>query len=137
MAADADREQRLPRGAHHALCVPQPTDRAAVRFAVRGHHRLAAGCLRGARRGAAVSPAAGKRCVVAYATRARQYLWSVELPLHASIADALAAARAAADPAAPIPWDSAVVGIFAEPRAGTDAGAGGAHRQVHPPPRGD
>lgn len=85
-----------------------------------------------------MSPAApGKRCVVSYATRARQYLWSVELPLHASIADALAAARAAADPAAAIPWDSAPVGIFGEPRARTDSCADGDRIELYRPLRRD
>jgi putative ubiquitin-RnfH superfamily antitoxin RatB of RatAB toxin-antitoxin module len=85
-----------------------------------------------------MSPAApGKRCVVAYATRSRQYLWSVELPLDASIADALAAARAAADPAAAIPWDSAPVGIFGEPRARTDRCADGDRIELYRPLRRD
>jgi len=63
-----------------------------------------------------------KRCLVAYATRVRQHLWSVELPLDASIAEALAAARAACEAEArdSIPWDSAPVGIFGERRARTD-----------------
>ena len=80
---------------------------------------------------------AGKHCVVAYATRTRQYLWKVALPLHASIADALAAARAAADPAAPIPWDSAAVGIFGEPRARTDSCADGDRIELYRPLRRD
>ena len=84
-----------------------------------------------------MSPAAGKRCLVAYATRTRQYLWSVELPLQASIADALAAARAAADPAAAIPWDSAPVGIFGEPRARTDSCADGDRIELYRPLRRD
>ena len=85
-----------------------------------------------------MSPAAPcKRCLVAYATRTRQYLWSVELPLQASIADALAAARAAADPAAAIPWDSAPVGIFGEPRARTDGCADGDRIELYRPLRRD
>jgi len=85
-----------------------------------------------------MSPAApGKRCVVAYVTRSRQYLWSVELPSQASIADALAAARAAADPAAAIPWDSAPVGIFGEPRARTDSCADGDRIELYRPLRRD
>ena len=83
------------------------------------------------------APAPGKRCLVAYATRTRQYLWSVELPLHASIADALAAARAAADPAAAIPWDSAPVGIFGEPRARTDSCSDGDRIELYRPLRRD
>jgi putative ubiquitin-RnfH superfamily antitoxin RatB of RatAB toxin-antitoxin module len=65
--------------------------------------------------------APGKRCVVAYATRARQFLWSLELPAAATIADALAAARRAAKrecaPIEPAVWDAAAVGIFGEPRS--------------------
>ena len=34
-----------------------------------------------------------KRCVVAYATREHQYLWTVDLPERATIADALEVAR--------------------------------------------
>ena len=58
-----------------------------------------------------------KHCVVAFATPERQYLWPLELPATASIADALAAARAAsgADGAA-LPWETAAVGVFGEPR---------------------
>jgi putative ubiquitin-RnfH superfamily antitoxin RatB of RatAB toxin-antitoxin module len=82
-------------------------------------------------------PAPRKRCLVAYATRTRQYLWSVELPLQATIADALAAARAAADPAAAIPWDSAPVGIFGEPRARTDSCADGDRIELYRPLRRD
>ncbi len=78
-----------------------------------------------------------KRCTVAYATRERQYLWSVELPLEASIADALAAARAAAGPSSHIPWDSAAVGIFGEPRARTDGYADGDRIELYRPLRGD
>ena len=63
---------------------------------------------------------ARKRSVVVYATPARQYLWTVELPGAASIADALAAARALAardGEETAIPWDCAAVGIFGELRA--------------------
>jgi putative ubiquitin-RnfH superfamily antitoxin RatB of RatAB toxin-antitoxin module len=52
-----------------------------------------------------------KRCVVAYATRDEQLLWSVELPVEATVADALAAARALAQ-RDDVPWDGADVGIF-------------------------
>lgn len=61
-----------------------------------------------------------KCCVVAYATRERQYRWRVELPATATIADALAAARHAAeleraglDAAL---WEAAPVGVFGELR---------------------
>ena len=79
----------------------------------------------------------GKRCLVTYATRTRQYLWSVELPPEASIADALAAARAAADPKAAIPWDSAAVGVFGEPRERTDICAEGDRIELYRPLRRD
>lgn len=61
-----------------------------------------------------------KHCVVAYATRERQYLWRVQLPDDATVAEALAAARRAAeheraglDAAL---WEVAPVGVFGEPR---------------------
>ncbi|HEY2590426.1 MAG TPA: RnfH family protein [Steroidobacteraceae bacterium] len=59
-----------------------------------------------------------KRCWVAYANRDRQYLWELELPIAASVADALLAARRACElggESASIPWDEAPVGIFGEP----------------------
>jgi uncharacterized protein len=85
------------------------------------------------------APGAGgdrKRCSVAYATPERQYLFSVELPLSASIADALAAARAASGDAA-IPWDSAAVGIFGEPRVRSDPCADGDRIELYRPLRRD
>lgn len=87
---------------------------------------------------ASAGPAARKRCTVAYATRERQYLWSVELPLAASIAAALAAARASAAAEAggadaAIPWDSAAVGIFGEPRIRSDACADGDRIELYRP----
>jgi len=64
-----------------------------------------------------------KHCLVAYATRERQYLWEVELPPEATIADALAAARRIAERDSPGPaaavWDGAPVGVFGEPRKRT------------------
>lgn len=62
-----------------------------------------------------------KRCLVAYATRERQYLWRLELPAAATIAEALAAARRAAESeSADIDaalWEAAPVGVFGELRA--------------------
>ena len=60
-----------------------------------------------------------KRCLVAYAAAQRQYLFTVELPGDACIGEAIAAARRAA-PDAPVPWDSAPVGIFGEVRTRAD-----------------
>jgi len=56
-----------------------------------------------------------KRCVVAYATRERQYLWAVDVPLDATIADIIEAARQLADEP-DVPWDAAAVGVFGEVR---------------------
>ena len=53
-----------------------------------------------------------KRCTVAHATPERQWLWQVMLPVGATVADALAAARAQSKEPA-VPWD-ADVGIFGE-----------------------
>ena len=63
-----------------------------------------------------------KRCVVAYATREHQYLWTVDLPAHATVGEALKAARSSAvatrtprgqnEELSEIPWDTAPVGIF-------------------------
>jgi len=77
-----------------------------------------------------------KRCTVAFATRERQYLWSVELPAAARIAEALAAARALAASeaqSAEIPWDSATVGIFGELRTRSDACADGDRIELYRP----
>lgn len=53
-----------------------------------------------------------KRCTVAYALADAQWLWPLELPPDATVADALAAARREAAGAPEIPWESASVGIF-------------------------
>lgn len=77
-----------------------------------------------------------KRCTVAFATRERQYLWSVELPTDACIAEALAAARALAASAAltaEIPWESASVGVFGELRARSDGYADGDRIELYRP----
>src|SRR6516165_5751478 len=67
--------------------------------------------------------------------RERQYLWSVELPVSARIADALAAARAQApaDLAAEIPWERAPVGIFGEPRSRNDSCEDGDRIELYRP----
>jgi putative ubiquitin-RnfH superfamily antitoxin RatB of RatAB toxin-antitoxin module len=81
-----------------------------------------------------------KRCVVAYATRAAQHLWSLELPQSATIEQALSAARAACGAApgcAGIAWDSAPVGIFGEPRARHERFADGDRIELYRPLRRD
>jgi uncharacterized protein len=77
-----------------------------------------------------------KRCLVAYASPAREYLWPLELPDTARIADALVAARALAG-AEPIPWESATVGVFGEVRRRTDACADGDRIELYRPLRRD
>ena len=77
------------------------------------------------------------RCIVAYATRGRQYLFSIELAAPASIADALSAARSRADPRAAIPWETAAVGVFGESRARGAACADGDRIELYRPLRKD
>jgi hypothetical protein len=85
--------------------------------------------------------AGAKRCVVAYATRDRQHLWSLELPSGATIADALAAARRAAEREAagldPALWERGVVGVFGEVRARDGAFADGDRIELYRPLRAD
>jgi uncharacterized protein len=73
-----------------------------------------------------------KRCLVAYADCARQYLWPVALPAAATIADAIDAARRQA-PDVDVPWDSAPVGIFGEPRSRTHVPADGDRIELYRP----
>jgi putative ubiquitin-RnfH superfamily antitoxin RatB of RatAB toxin-antitoxin module len=73
-----------------------------------------------------------KRCVVAYATRERQYLWAVDVALDATIADAIEAARQLADEP-DVPWDAAPVGIFGEPRERSDQPAEGDRVELYRP----
>ncbi len=58
--------------------------------------------------------------LIAYATPARQFLWPLELAGASTIGEALAACRAQVGErvaGVEIPWDSAAVGVFGEPRA--------------------
>ncbi len=73
-----------------------------------------------------------KRCLVAYATRDRQYLWTVDLAPEATIAAALAAARLVAN-AEDVPWDAAPVGIFGELRERTDVPEDGDRIELYRP----
>ena len=73
-----------------------------------------------------------KRCVVAYATRERQYLWAVDVPLDATIADVIEAARQLADEP-DVPWDTAPVGIFGEVRERSDRPAEGDRVELYRP----
>jgi uncharacterized protein len=73
-----------------------------------------------------------KHCVVAYGDCARQYLWPVALPAEATIGDAIEAARRQA-PDVDVPWDSAPVGIFGEPRSRADLPAEGDRIELYRP----
>ena len=77
-----------------------------------------------------------KKCVVAYADAARQYLWPVVLPAEATIADAIEAARRQAEDA-DVPWDSAPVGIFGELHSRADFPADGDRIELYRPLRDD
>ncbi|MEJ0039398.1 MAG: RnfH family protein [Gammaproteobacteria bacterium] len=77
-------------------------------------------------------PGGRKRCVVAYATRDEQWLWSVELPDQATVADALSEARSAAR-RDDVPWDSAPLGIFGQPCNRTDVPADGDRIELYRP----
>ena len=85
---------------------------------------------------ASAAGAGRKRCTVAFATPERQFLFRVELPVDARIAEALAAARALAastEPDAEIPWDSASVGVFGELRSRSDGYADGDRIELYRP----
>jgi putative ubiquitin-RnfH superfamily antitoxin RatB of RatAB toxin-antitoxin module len=73
-----------------------------------------------------------KRCVVAYATRERQYLWAVDVPVDASIADVIEAARQLADEP-DVPWETAPVGIFGQLRERADCPAEGDRVEIYRP----
>jgi uncharacterized protein len=85
-----------------------------------------------------------KQCVVAYATREHQYLWTVDLPKNATVADALEAARGLAASTLTtrgtrkeIPWDTAPVGIFGEPCDRRAIPADGDRVEIYRPLRSD
>ena len=73
-----------------------------------------------------------KRCVVAYATRERQYLWAVDVAVDATIADAIEAARQLADEP-DVPWETAPVGIFGELRERSDCPVEGDRVELYRP----
>ena len=73
-----------------------------------------------------------KRCEVAYATRERQFSWTIELPREASVAEALDAARRGAA-CAEIPWETADVGIYGEPCARSHVPADGDRIEIYRP----
>jgi uncharacterized protein len=73
-----------------------------------------------------------KHCSVAYATRERQYLWSLEVPENASVQDVLSAVRRIAADAV-VPWESATLGIFGEPCSRTDVPRDGDRIEIYRP----
>jgi putative ubiquitin-RnfH superfamily antitoxin RatB of RatAB toxin-antitoxin module len=79
-----------------------------------------------------MTDASRKRCVVAYATRERQYLWAVDVPVDATIADVIEAARQLADEP-DVPWDTAAVGIFGEVRDRSDRPLEGDRVEIYRP----
>jgi uncharacterized protein len=76
-----------------------------------------------------------KRCLVVYATPARQWSWTVELPEAASVAAALDEARAQA-PGVEVPWDGEV-GIFGELCARDAVPRDGDRVEIYRPLRSD
>lgn len=88
-----------------------------------------------------------KRCVVAYATREHQYLWTVDLPERATIGDALEVARGLAaatlttvgtrQELQEVPWDTAPVGVFGEPRDRQDVPGEGDRIEIYRPLHSD
>jgi uncharacterized protein len=81
-----------------------------------------------------------KHCTVAFALPQRQFLWEVELPAEASIADALAAAEELAgrrNEAGLVPWREADVGIFGELRSRQEVPRDGDRVELYRPLAGD
>lgn len=75
-----------------------------------------------------------KRCTVAFALPARQFLWEVELAVGATVAQVLDEARLqAADQgqAQQVPWDSDLLGIFGEPCRRTDVPRDGDRVEIY------
>ena len=85
-----------------------------------------------------MAEAGTKRCVVAYATRDHQYLWTVDLPETATIADALSIARGlAASTVEDVPWDSAPVGVYGEVRDRQEVPGDGDRIEIYRPLHSD
>ena len=75
-----------------------------------------------------------KRCIVAFALPARQFLWAVELPLAATVAELLQQARRVAQARGEdrdVPWDSDSLGIFGEPCRRDDVPADGDRVEIY------
>jgi uncharacterized protein len=77
-----------------------------------------------------------KQCLVAFALPLRQYLWAVELPVGATVAEAVQQAQlqaVAAGEAGEVPWDSNSLGIFGEPCRREDVPADGDRVEIYRP----
>jgi uncharacterized protein len=83
-----------------------------------------------------MSPPGRKRCVVAYALRDEQFLWEVDLPESATVADALAAASAIAN-RDDVPWHDAEVGIFGVACRRSDVPQSGDRVEIYRPLQAD
>jgi uncharacterized protein len=77
-----------------------------------------------------------KQCLVAFALPTRQFLWAVDLPAAATVAEVLAQARlqaAARGEEGPVPWDSDALGIFGEPCRREDVPRDGDRVEIYRP----
>jgi uncharacterized protein len=77
---------------------------------------------------------ARKRCTVAFALPARQFLWIVELAPTATVAELLEQARLVAvarGEDGSVPWDSVALGIFGEPCRRTDVPRDGDRVEIY------
>lgn len=73
-----------------------------------------------------------KQCVVAYATPTRQYLWTVDLSVDATIQQALDEARRMSG-TDDVPWDEADVGLFGEVKKRDDIPRDGDRIELYRP----
>ena len=77
-----------------------------------------------------------KHCLVAFALPTRQFLWAVELPAAATVAETLQAARLQARARGEdglVPWDSDSLGIFGEPCRREDVPGDGDRVEIYRP----
>jgi putative ubiquitin-RnfH superfamily antitoxin RatB of RatAB toxin-antitoxin module len=77
-----------------------------------------------------------KHCSVAFALPARQFVWAVELPLAATVAELLQQARTMARARGEdreVPWDSDSLGIFGEPCRRDEVPAEGDRVEIYRP----
>ncbi|HTC44879.1 MAG TPA: RnfH family protein [Steroidobacteraceae bacterium] len=75
-----------------------------------------------------------KRCTVAFALPARQFLWPVDLAVTATVAELLEQARLVAvarGEDASVPWNSDALGIFGEPCRRTDVPRDGDRVEIY------